>query len=181
MATDRILDAAANIYVRQGVARTSMADVAREAGCSRATLYRYFDDRSALRTAFVHRETRRLAAEVSAEIAGVDDQAERAVEAVMLCVSKVRARPTLHAWFAADNVRITRDLIASSEVIEGVALAFLGRTGESEEAEWLVRTVVSLVVLPGANANSERSMLRRFVAPALGLASRDRSLRSELS
>jgi len=77
LATDRILDAAANVYVRQGVARTSMADVAREAGCSRATLYRYFDDRSALRTAFVHRETRRLAAEVSAEIAGVDDQAER--------------------------------------------------------------------------------------------------------
>jgi AcrR family transcriptional regulator len=169
LASDRILDAAAAVFVRQGVARTSMADVAREAGCSRATLYRYFDDRPALRTAFVHREARRLAAEVAAEIAGLDDLVERTVEAVMLCVSKVRDRPTLHAWFAAGNVGITRDLIDSSDVIEGVAAAFLGRTGDPEEADWLVRTVVSLVVLPGTDADSERSMLRRFVAPALRL------------
>ncbi len=181
LASDRILDAAAEVFVRQGVAQTSMGDVAREAGCSRATLYRYFDDRPALRRAFVHRETRRLAAEVAAEIAGVDDDTDRVVEAVMLCVSKVRARPTLHAWFATDNVGITRDLIASSEVIEGVAAAFLGRSGDPQEAEWMVRTVVSLVVLPGADTNSERSMLRRFVAPTLGSWSGNRGLRSELS
>jgi len=138
LASDRILDAAAQVFVRQGVARTSMADVAREAGCSRATLYRYFDDRPALRTAFVHRETRKLAAEVAAEIAAVEDETERVVEAIMLCVSKVRARPTLHAWFATDNVGITRDLIASSAVIEGVVAAFLGRSGDPEEAEWMV-------------------------------------------
>jgi hypothetical protein len=129
----------------------------------------------------VHRETRKLAAEVAAEIAAVEDETERVVEAIMLCVSKVRARPTLHAWFATDNVGITRDLIASSAVIEGVVAAFLGRSGDPEEAEWMVRTVVSLAVLPGADADSERSMVRRFVAPALASWSGDRGLRSQLS
>ena len=44
-----------------------------------------------------------------------------------------------------------------------------------------IPTVVSLVVLPGENAESERSMLRRFVAPTLGSRSGNRGLRSELS
>ena len=37
-----------------------MNEIARAAGCSRATLYRYFENREALRTAYVHRETHRL-------------------------------------------------------------------------------------------------------------------------
>src|SRR4051812_44758041 len=59
-ATDRILDAAGKCFAERGVARTSIGDIARAAGCSRPTVYRYFDDRDALRTAFVHREARRL-------------------------------------------------------------------------------------------------------------------------
>lgn len=44
----RILDAARSCYQRQGVANTPMADVASEAGISRATLYRHFSSREAL-------------------------------------------------------------------------------------------------------------------------------------
>lgn len=40
--TERILDAALVLVARWGVAKTALADVAKEAGCSRATLYRTF-------------------------------------------------------------------------------------------------------------------------------------------
>lgn len=39
---ERILDAATALVARWGVAKTSLADIAKEAGCSRATLYRSF-------------------------------------------------------------------------------------------------------------------------------------------
>jgi AcrR family transcriptional regulator len=41
-ATERILDAAMVLVARWGVSKTALGDVAKEAGCSRATLYRAF-------------------------------------------------------------------------------------------------------------------------------------------
>ena len=38
-------------------ATVGMNEIAKAAGCSRATLYRYFENREALHTAYVHRET----------------------------------------------------------------------------------------------------------------------------
>src|SRR5262245_38300508 len=45
---EQIVKAARNCFVRYGTAKTSMADVARDAGVSRGTVYRYFADRAAL-------------------------------------------------------------------------------------------------------------------------------------
>src|SRR4051794_10895652 len=42
VAVDRMLDAALTLVARWGVAKTALADVAKAAGCSRATLYRAF-------------------------------------------------------------------------------------------------------------------------------------------
>lgn len=162
LASDRILDAAAELFLRNGVAATSMGAVARAAGCSRATLYRYFEDRPALRRAFVHREARRVAAEVAAETSGIENPNERVVEAMMCSVAKVRAQPALHAWFASNNLDVTRELISASDVIDGLAG---GR--DRHQAEWAVRNVIGLLLLPGRSEDAERDMLRRFVAPAL--------------
>ena len=51
-AADRILDAAETLFTRHGAANVAMNDVATAAGCSRATLYRYFENRDALHTAY---------------------------------------------------------------------------------------------------------------------------------
>jgi AcrR family transcriptional regulator len=45
---DRILQAAIQLFVDQGIRRVSMDDVARRSGVSRVTLYRYFLDRESL-------------------------------------------------------------------------------------------------------------------------------------
>ncbi|MDT5125613.1 MAG: hypothetical protein QOH54_1257, partial [Mycobacterium sp.] len=55
VAADRILDAAEELVTRRDAATVGMNEIARAAGCSRATVYRYFENRDALYTAYVHR------------------------------------------------------------------------------------------------------------------------------
>jgi AcrR family transcriptional regulator len=90
VAADRILDAAAELFARRGVATVGMHEIAQAAGCSRATLYRYFENREALHTAFVHRETYRLHYTIIDQIAGVQDPGERLVEGVAVALRLVR-------------------------------------------------------------------------------------------
>src|SRR4029078_10561601 len=58
----RMLDATITCLARFGVAKTTIDDVAREAGCSRATVYRYHANRNALVLAAVDREIADLTA-----------------------------------------------------------------------------------------------------------------------
>lgn len=68
---DRILDAALTLVARWGVGKTSLADVAKEAGCSRATVYRTFDGgKQHLFEALGQRE---LEAYVAAVVEAVDE------------------------------------------------------------------------------------------------------------
>ena len=55
----RILDAAEQVFAREGVRRTRMGHVAEAAGCSRATLYRYFATKEALVSDYALRELER--------------------------------------------------------------------------------------------------------------------------
>ena len=79
LAAERILDVAARLFVEHGVARVGMADVAKAAGCSRATLYRYFDSREALRIAYIHREARRLERDLAAALLETGSRAQKRV------------------------------------------------------------------------------------------------------
>ena len=59
----------------QEAATVGMNEIAAAAGCSRATLYRYFENRDALYTAYVHRESYRLYREMTEQIMSVDRSA----------------------------------------------------------------------------------------------------------
>jgi AcrR family transcriptional regulator len=174
LATDRILDAAGEVFARDGVLGGSMADVAVAAGCSRATLNRYFENRHALRTAFVHREARRLGARVAAQVAGRRDPQRRVVDAVLAAVDGVRSTPTLAAWFSEASAGTASGLAGASDVIEALAASFLGAAdGQAvdddtrERARWVVRIVVSLLTMPAPSAAAERRLVTRFVAPVV--------------
>ena len=56
----RVLDAALTCVARVGLAKTTLDDVAREAGCARATVYRCFPNKQQLLAALVAREARLL-------------------------------------------------------------------------------------------------------------------------
>lgn len=164
LAAETILDAAAELFRARGVAATGMAEVAAAAGCSRATLYRYFENRQALRVAFVHREARRIGAVVAREVDGVADPQARVVDAVLAALRSVRSDPTLAAWFRPEASSIATELAHASDVIAALSASFLG---DGPEARWLVRVIVSLLTVPGADEAEERALLSRFVAPVV--------------
>lgn len=173
VAAGRILDAAAQLFVERGVATTGMAEVARAAGCSRATLYRYFESRRALHRAYVHREARRLGDRIAAALAPVADPRERVTEAVLLAVREVRSTPTLAAWFGLGDAGLASELASTSEVIEVLGTAFLADIWHADDLEvsrrarWSVRAIVSLLTVPGIDDADERAMVEQFLVPVL--------------
>jgi AcrR family transcriptional regulator len=176
LAVDRILDAAEKAFVERGVTAVGMADVAEFAGCSRGTLYRYFDGRHALHLAYVNREAARMVERLRDELGGVTDPRERLVEGILRAVREVRRNPATAAWFAPGTAQMAARMSRSSEVVDGLTQAFVsallgrGRSRDSERrlrARWLVRVIVSFLALPAASPAEERALVERFVAPAL--------------
>ena len=174
VAADHILDAAASLFTLKDAATVGMHEIAAAAGCSRATLYRYFENRDALYTAYVHREARRLYEEVSEQVAAVKDPTQRLIEGVITALNAVRDSPALSSWFATAQRPIGGEMAEHSEVIralvEGFVRSLAGETGQSSDqvgrqARWLVRVMVSLLVFPGTDEAEERAMLAEFVAP----------------
>ncbi|CPR09774.1 TetR family transcriptional regulator [Mycobacterium bohemicum DSM 44277] len=170
-AADRILDAAERLWTERDHSAVGMNEIARAAGCSRATLYRYFESRDALRAAYVHRETYRLSRAVADRIDGIEDPGERLVAAVSSTLAMVRASPALASWFTTTRPPIGGELAGQSEVITALAAAFLNSLGPEEptvvdrRARWVVRVLTSLLMFPGRDEADERAMLEEFVVP----------------
>lgn len=92
---DRLLAAALETATIHGLARLAMGDVAKRAGLSRQTLYRYFPSRDALVTALVAAETDTLIEQV-AVAALVHDDPRASLEAAMATALRVlRDHPLL--------------------------------------------------------------------------------------
>jgi AcrR family transcriptional regulator len=170
LAADRILDAAGALFAERGVHAVGMSEVAQAAGCSRATLYRYFDGRDALRTAFVHRETRRIGARVLHEVDDAERVEVQLAAAMEAALRTVRADPTLMAWFTAGDAGATAALAQSSVVIEALVAGFLGDAAAPEvrrRARWVVRMLVSLLIDPEPDPDEEHAMIAQLLVPTL--------------
>lgn len=170
-AADRILDAAERLYTQRDSDSIGMNEIARAAGCSRATLYRYFENRDALRTAYVHRETHRLGREIIARTGDIEDPRERLVASVLVTLAMVRESPALASWFATTRPPVGGELAGHSDVIAALAVAFLHSLGPDDpevierRGRWMVRVIVSLLTHPGRDEDEERAMIEEFVVP----------------
>lgn len=174
LAADRILDAAEKLFTERDAAGVGMNDVAKAAGCSRATLYRYFDSRDALFAAYVKREAERLYRQLTERIGGLADPEERLIEGTVTALRSVRENPALSSWFAATARPIGGDVAQRSEVVGALVEAFVRSLGDGEQdehieprARWLVRVLTSLLVFPPRDEAEERAMLRDFVVPVV--------------
>jgi AcrR family transcriptional regulator len=171
VAADRILDAAGELFAQQEAATVGMHEIASAAGCSRATLYRYFENRDALYTAYVHREAYRLYREMTEQINSVVDPRERLIEGMIASMRNVRESPALASWFATTQRPIGAEMAEQSEVIRALTEAFVISLGPDEpevvahRARWLVRVMTSLFLFPGHDEADERAMLEEFVVP----------------
>jgi AcrR family transcriptional regulator len=94
-----LLDAAARRYARFGPRKTTMEEVARDAGCSRATAYKHFSSKDALYRSLLERSTR-----------GFVDELRRCIAAPGPARAKLRR-----------IVEITVEVYAQSPVLLGAA------------------------------------------------------------
>ncbi|WP_046301375.1 TetR/AcrR family transcriptional regulator [Mycobacterium sp. UM_Kg27] len=183
LATEKILDAAEKLFAEQDPASVGMNEIARAAGCSRATLYRYFESRDALHTAYVHRWANALYHELTRRLAGIDDPADRLVAGITESLALVRGNPALASWFAETGPPIGAAMAAQSDVITVMVASFLSALGAedsdavAQRARWVVRVVTSMLSFPGRDADDEREMLTQFVVPVVVSPGRLRSAR----
>jgi AcrR family transcriptional regulator len=99
---DRILDAAFRSVASFGLSRLTVDDVARLAGLSRQTVYRYFDSKDALVMALVYREEETLLEGVRAAHARHDRLEDAMREAVLYCLRTAREHPLLDRLLASE-------------------------------------------------------------------------------
>ncbi len=183
LAAQKILDGAARAFIELGVSGAGMGEIARYAGCSRGTLYRYFKNRHELHVAFVNDRAMRLVAKLRVELQDIDDPAQRLREYIVRAVQKVRRNPAMAAWFEPGESGITARMSRGSEVIGCLADAFVSSLqGERRDASssgmrarWMVRVIVSLLTMPGDSEEEERVLIERFVVPSV-LSNSDRGL-----
>ncbi|MEU4838634.1 TetR/AcrR family transcriptional regulator [Nocardia testacea] len=175
LAADRILDAVRALVIDKGAGTVGMAEVAEAAGCSRATLYRYFANRQALYVAFAGREATQLLARVwrDRRLDG-PDRAELLLDGMTATLAEARKTPHLAVWFEPANAGIVARLSDSSEVIDELVAVFVARLRPDLSAaaadrlgRWAVRVMISLLTLPPATADEERALLRDFLLPFL--------------
>jgi AcrR family transcriptional regulator len=177
-ACDRILEAAAELFARRGVEAVAMFDIARTAGCSRATLYRYYPSREALHTAYVHRHARVVNRQIADGVAGIADPRERLLAALTHALRLVRDNPALAAWFT--RTPIGAQAAEDSEIVQAMTAGFLlsvdgaDVAGAQRQARWLVRVLTSFLTVPGRDADEERNMLAEFVVPRIAVSPRER-------
>lgn len=148
LAADHILDTAAALFAEDGLDGPGMAAIADAAGCSRATLYRYFPDRRTLQVAFARREAAAILEEVrgsAADPAGI----------VLACLRAVRARPYLAAWYATSGTGELSAILHEAGIPAG--------REDPDLAAWLLRVVLSFLADP-APEDDERRLLERFLA-----------------
>jgi len=100
---EAILQAAARRFARYGPRKTTMEEVAREAGCSRATVYTHFSGKDALYRGLLESETRSFLRQVEAAVES-SETPPRKLEAILRATLAIYAdRPVLHGALTGDG------------------------------------------------------------------------------
>ncbi len=156
--SERILDAAFDRIAEWGLARTTVEDVARAAGLTRQTIYRYFPSKEHLVTALLMREEGRLL-DGAREAFGLEPRLDDALrEGLLFCFRFAEQHPFLKRVLQIDEeaslpyvttragsiVAAARDVVAS--LISQKAWV---RAGVVEPvADLLVRAFISYSITP---------------------------------
>ncbi|BBX03662.1 putative transcriptional regulator, TetR [Mycolicibacterium moriokaense] len=180
---DRLLDAAERCLEVQGLAGTTMEDIARNAGVSRATVYRYFASREAVISGVIIRATEEYLRRMEPRLSGHSDLGSAIVDFIDHTVIAARRRPIIGVLFGSDRelagvglaegkstmlfelvTEFLRPLFAThwNQLAPGVSV--------DDAAEWILRTVLSLLTVRGPRDRSRdglRTYLQRLLLPAI--------------
>lgn len=181
---ERVLDAAEACLERFGLAKTTIEDVAQEAGLSRATVYRQFGNRDALLLAVAAREADRVAGEAEVFLRRFDDVGSWLVEGILFCLREIPKRPLLMQFLSPQELGTASQLVLTSDRMLAIGSEILRPMFEPARREgllhadveldalieWVLRIVMSYLAVPGPPARSEedlRRLLRTMLLPAV--------------
>ena len=173
--SDHILDAALPVFVRHGFRKTSMADIARAAKISRASLYLSFGSKEELFRAGSTRAHANTMREVEAALAGSGDVFNR-IEAAIAVFQRGLIAPFAGSPDAAElfdvNMALAKDItlaararlvallaqaLADAQAAGTVALDPLN-SRPADVANVIVAAMDGIKHAPGDGAESEESM-----------------------
>ena len=176
---DQVLDAALVCVARVGIAKTTLDDVAREAGCARATVYRHFQGKQPLLAAVVAREATRFGDRMIAAAGEADALADAVVAVVVGAARELQSHAAL-AFVAAYEPeqllpylafeRESAFLGAVADLVAPAFTRFLAREQSTRLAEWIARVTLSYLCCPSehidvSNAEHVRALVEDFVLP----------------
>lgn len=187
-ARQRLVRAAAACVDRFGLTKTTIEDVAREAKVSRATIYRYFENRDQLMLEVIlHDLEESHNRELDTFFDGVDTPegfGEALLDATVYLLATIRQSPRLQLLLKRETPGVSSTIAGASEALfrvwddemrpylaEAQAVGLLRADMDTAEAaEWILRAILSLLTVEGPQHHSpedERRLLRQFVVPAL--------------
>lgn len=166
---ERVVDAMFVCVGRWGLSKTTVEDIARTAGISRATVYRLFPGgKNAIIQAGLATEVTRLVAALSEQLADLDDIESCLGRAVSISAVFLRE----HEWSAIESFlahdRLDALLLLSGSAFGPSLMRFLPPEQAVRAATWSARIVVSHLLSPSEEVDlGDEAVARRFVATYL--------------
>lgn len=168
-AADRVLDAAGELFARRPPASVGMNEIARAAELFQGNSRRYFENRDALRTAYVHREAHTGTPSGGRATRGIDDPRDKLLTGFLCALDLVRASPGHRPGSPPGRAPVGAEIAERSDVITAMCAAFVESLEPGDDAStvhrkarWLVQVLTSLLIFPGRDAEDERSMVEEF-------------------
>ncbi|WP_024794026.1 TetR/AcrR family transcriptional regulator [Tomitella biformata] len=124
---DRIIDAAYALLSRHGLRRTTISDVVRESGVSRATLFRRFPSRSDLFSALMSREVTAFLSDLEQRLDEIADPVDRLVETFVRFCEVAPLNPVLRRLVESDPDTVLPHLTTNAEPILAFGRQFMMR------------------------------------------------------
>jgi AcrR family transcriptional regulator len=178
----RVVDAALRCLTRQGTNKTTVDDIARETGISRATLYRAFPGgKEAVLDAVVETEVARFFSALAVALGEAHDLEDVLVAGIVEAARRLSAHGALRYLFEHEPEVILPHLaFAEMDSVLLTASAFtapfFGRWLDPDQAtraaEWAVRIVVSYLSCPSEGCDltdpaDARHLVGTFVIPGI--------------
>lgn len=173
----RLMAAAMRCVARYGLEKTSLNDIAREAGCVRQTVYNHFKNADAVILAALEEASKDFVARLLVVIHAERTPGDRVIEAMMFCLENLPREPFLRfvavpefAPLANLSVFTSGPSLAVVRMVAGVcvdpdpALASCA----DELAEIMTRMLLSMLTLEGParrTPDETRAFLRRWLLP----------------
>jgi len=176
---NRIMEGALTCVKRWGIEKTSLNDIAREAGCARQTVYNYYGSRDGVVLAALLESSRQFAERLLAHTRQFHGAPDRLTEALLFCLLELPQEPYLQLLGDPDLSPLFNQELFSSElclgVITHVARDILEDTpallAEAQEiAEVMTRIMMSLLLIQGPAPRGPeelRALIRKRFLPGL--------------